>query len=186
MSDEGQPIKPEHNFKKIVWRSTLGLSESMEQSMTWSITGLAAIVGLFISNLDSVGQLVSRQGLRWSLILFTLSLISGALSKHIGMAIAKGLATLEKMEDILLSDQGQTLIGQMSTPTQQLIEELAAPFFWPLSTLMRRAGMRGLTDYLSADKRFIALFCIQLLLVYMHSLFAAAGLVVVAASIITG
>jgi hypothetical protein len=94
MTDEGQPIKPEHVFLKIIWRSTLGLSVSMEQATTWSITGLAAIIGLFISNLDSVGQLVSRQGLRWGLILFTGSLVIGALSKQIGMAIAKGLALL--------------------------------------------------------------------------------------------
>ena len=62
MTDEGQPIKPEHVFLKIIWRSTLGLSVSMEQATTWSITGLAAIIGLFISNLDSVGQLVGRMG----------------------------------------------------------------------------------------------------------------------------
>jgi len=78
MSDEGQPLKPEHVFKKVVWRSTLALSESMEQATTWSITGIAAIVALLISNLDSVGKLVSPEGIRWSLILFTASLVVGS------------------------------------------------------------------------------------------------------------
>ena len=185
MTDEGQPIKPEHVFLKIIWRSTLGLSVSMEQATTWSITGLAAIIGLFISNLDSVGQLVSRQGLRWGLILFTSSLVIGALSKQIGMAIAKGLAMLEKMENILSSEQGQVLMTNMTTSPPQLVEEMAAPYFWPLSTLMRKSGMKGLSDYFFSDKRFIKLFCVQMLLVNLHGLLAAAGLVVVASSIIT-
>lgn len=185
MTDKGQPIKPEHIFLKIVWRSTLGLSESMEQATTWSITGLAAIIGLFISNLDAVGQLVSRQGLRWGLILFTGSLVIGALSKQIGMAIVKGLAMLEKIENILSSEQGQALMTNMTTLPPQLVEEMAAPYFWPLSILMRRSGMKGLSDYLFSDKRFIKLFCVQMLLVNLHGLLAAAGLMVVASSIIT-
>ncbi len=156
----------------------------MEQATTWSITGLAAIIGLFISNLDSVGQLVSRQGLRWSLILFTGSLVVGALSKQLGMAIAKGLAMLEKIESILSSEQGQLLMTNMSTSPTQLVEEMAEPFFWPLSTLMRRSGMKGLSDYLFSDKRLIKLFCVQLLLVNLHGLLAAAGLLVVASSIL--
>jgi hypothetical protein len=185
MTDEGQPIKPEHVFKKVIWRSTLGLSESMEQATTWSITGLAAIIGLFISNLDSVGQLVNRQGLRWGLILFTASLVIGALSKQIGMAIVKGLAMLEKIENILSSEQGQVLMANMTTSPPQLVEEMAAPYLWPLSTLMRKSGRKGLSDYLVTDKRFIKLFCVQLLFVNLHGLLAAAGLVVVASSIIT-
>ncbi|MFT3781223.1 MAG: hypothetical protein QM790_04340 [Nibricoccus sp.] len=64
MSGEGTVIKPEHVFKKVVWRNTLTLSEAMDQVATWSITGLAAITGLLITKLDAVSQLVSRQGLR--------------------------------------------------------------------------------------------------------------------------
>ena len=185
MSDEGQPLKPEQVFKKLTWRSTLALSESMEQATTWSITGIAAIVALFISNLDSVGKLVSPEGLRWSLIFFTASLIAGALSKQCGMAIGKAIATAEKIEGLLSSEQGRALILQLSTPLAQLMDEIAEPFWWPLSTMMRKSGRRGITDYLSSDKTFITLFCIQMLLVNLHGLFAAIGLVVIAASIVT-
>src|SRR5258708_38167601 len=100
MSDEGTPLKPEHIFKRIVWRSTPSMSEAMDQATTWSITGLAAIIGLFISKLDAIGQLVSRAGLRWALILFTASLVVGAFSKQFGVAITKGLAMMEKMEEL--------------------------------------------------------------------------------------
>ena len=185
MTDEGQPIKPEYVFLKIIWRSTLGLGESMEQATTWSMTGLAAITGLLISNLDSVGQLVSRQGLRWGLILFTGSIVIGAVSKQIGMAIGKGLVMLEKIENILSSEQGQALMANMTTTPPQLVEKMAEPYFWPLSALMRKSGIKGLSDYLFSDKRFVKLFCVQMLLVNLHGLLAAAGLVVVASSIIT-
>jgi len=184
MSDEGQPLKPEHVFKKVVWRSTLEMSESMEHATTWSITGIAAIVGLFISNLDSVGKLVRPEGLRWSLIFFTASLVVGALSKQFGMAVMKGIAMVEKIEGILSSEQGQALMNQMSTPLPKLMDEIAEPFWWPLSMMMRKEGEKGMKDYLSADKRFITLFCVQMLLVNLHGLFTAIGLVVIAASIV--
>lgn len=184
MSDEGKPLKADQTFKKIVWRHTVSLSHAMEQATTWSITGVAAIVGLFISNLDSVGTLVSSIGLRWFLISFTASLVFGAISKQIGMALGKGLEMIEKMEGVLYSDQGQMLMSQMSTPPRELIKEIAEPFFWPLSCYIRRSGFKGIEDYLSSDKRFVKLFCIQLIFVYLHGITAAAGLLVIACSII--
>jgi hypothetical protein len=185
MSDEGQPLKPEHVFKKVAWRNVLAMSESMEHATTWSITGVAAIVALFISNLDSVGKLVSPEGLRWSLICFTASLVLGALSKQCGMAIVKGIAMVEKIEGLLSSEQGRALIIRLSTPLAQLMDEIAEPFWWPLSTIMRKSGRKGITDYLSSDKTLIRLFSIQMLLMNLHGLFAAIGLVVIAAKIVT-
>lgn len=184
MSDEGKLIRPDQIFKKIVWRHTVSISHTMEQATTWSITGVAAIVGLFISNLDSVGGIVSSIGLRWFLISFTASLIFGAISKQIGMALGKGLEIIEKMEKLLYSEHGQALMKQMSTPPRELIKEIAEPFFWPLSNYMGRSGFKGIEDYLSADKRFVKLFCTQLIFVYLHGITAAAGLIVVACSIV--
>jgi hypothetical protein len=183
-SDQFTLIKPEHTFKKLVWRSTLSLSEAMDQVTTWSITGLAAIIGLFISKIDTVGHLVSRGGLRWSLILFTISLVVGALSKQFGIAIVKGIAMVQKLEGLLFSEQGQALMRQMTMSPQQLIEEISSPFFWPLSSFMRKSGLKGLKDPLSGDKRFVMLFGIHLILVQLHVLFAAAGFIVIALSIV--
>ena len=184
MSDEGTVAKPEHAFKKLIWRSVVSMSEAMDHATTWSITGIAAIAGLLITKLDAVGQLVSRSGLRWALFLFTASILFGAFSKQYAIAITKGLAMIDKLESLLWSEQGQALMIQMTTPPRQLIEEIASPFWWPLSSLMRKGGIKGLTDYLSTDKRFITLFQIHLILVYLHGLFGIAGFVVIAASIL--
>lgn len=183
MSDKGNPLSADQIFKKIVWRHTISISHAMEQATTWSLTGVAAIIGLFISNLNSVGTLVSSSGLRWFLISFTASLIFGAISKQIGMALGKGLEMVEKLEGVLYSDQGQALIGHMTTPPRELMKEIAEPFFWPLSSFIRRGGFQGIEDYLSSDKRFVRLFCTQLIFTYLHGITAAAGLLVIACSI---
>ena len=185
MSNEDQSLKPEHMFKKVIWRSTLSLCETMEQGTTWSITGIAAIIGLYLSHLDSVGQLVTRQGVRWSILCFATSLLAGAVSKHIGMAITKGLTMLKEVEATLYSIQGQALINKMTSPSPQLGEEIAEPFLWPLSRMMRDGWLRGMNDHLAADKRFLVLFCTQLYLAWLHWFCAIAGLVVVACSIMT-
>lgn len=181
--DAGQPMKAEHTFKKIIWRNTIALSDSMEQATTWSISGVAAIAALMISNLDSVGKLVSTDGLRWSLILFTASIVAGAFGKQAGMALAKGVDLVNKTEGLLLTEEGQKLIGAMTTPPAQLMDELAEPYYWPLSIFMRNAGRKSLGDYLAADKNLVRLFCAQLVFIYLHGLLAAAGLMVIACSI---
>ncbi len=91
---------------------------------------------------------------------------------------------VEKMEGVLYSDQGLQLMSQLSTPPMELIKEIAAPFFWLLSSYMRRSGLKGIEDYLSTDKRFVKLFCIQLVFVYLHGIAAATGLIVIACSIV--
>jgi len=180
MSDEGKPIQAEHIFKKIVWRHTISISHAMEQATTWSIAGVAAIIGLFISNLDSVAPLVSPFGLRWFLISLTASLVFGAIAKQIGMSLGKGLEMMEKLEGVLSSDQGRMLMGQMSTTPKELIKEIAEPFFWPLSFYIKQSGFKGIEDYLHSDKKFVKVFCVQLIFVYLHGIAAAIGLFIIA------
>jgi len=183
MSDEGKPLQPEHQFKKIIWRSTLAVSGSIEQFTTWTITGITAIVGLVVSNVDSVAMIVSLEALKSSIILFTLSLLAGVVSKQLGMSVSNGIKTMNDLEDVLNSDNGRQLINNMTIDLRQLMQEVSAPFFWPLSAIMRRSGENGITDYLSADKMLVRLFCIQFYVNAFHGLFAAAALITIAWSI---
>jgi phage shock protein PspC (stress-responsive transcriptional regulator) len=100
------------------------------------------------------------------------------------MALVKGLDLVEKMEGMLYSEQGLQLISQMSTSPRELIKEIAEPFFWPISSRILKGGLKGIDDYLSSDKRFVKMFCIQLIFVYLHGITAAAGLIVIACSIV--
>ena len=54
MSDEGTSIQPVHVIKKIIWRGAVDVGSSLESATTWSITGVAAITALIISNLHSI------------------------------------------------------------------------------------------------------------------------------------
>jgi hypothetical protein len=183
MSDEGKPITAEHVFKRIIWRSVLAIGASMEQFTTWTITGIAGMIGLFMSHLDSVSATVTPEGLRWSLILLAASLLTGVVSKQIGMAVAHGVETVNKMEAFLYSADGQRLMSHMTVEPKQLTRDIASPFVWPLSWLMRRSGARGVQDYSSADRRFIRLFCFQLYSNLIHAVLAAAAIIKLAISI---
>lgn len=183
MSDEGKTMQPEHVFKKVAWRGTVEIGGALERSTTWTLGGVAAIAGLLVSNLESVAQIVSLTGIRASIILFTASLLVGAISKQIGMAVIAGVHTIKQVESLLNSDAGQHLMGQMTIEPRQLVHELAEPFLWPMSILVRKSGECGITDYLSADKRFVRMFCLQIAFNALHALLALAALLVIGLSI---
>lgn len=183
MTDEGQPLTAEQVFKRVLWRSVLSVTAGVEQSTTWTVTGVAAIVALFISNLDAVSKIVTGSGVRWSLILFAASLLMGAISKVLGMALQSGLKTVVEMETLLLSKDGTNLMDAMTVEPRQLMAEISEPFLWPMSSLMRQAGERGVTDYLSSDKRYVRIFCWQIYFNLFHAVLAVSAIVSLAVSL---
>src|SRR5262245_51125102 len=106
MTDEAKPLQPEQVFKRVMWRGVLSIGAALEQSTTWTITGVAAIVALFISNLDSAGKIISVSGIRSGSILFASSLLAGAISKQVGMAVQSGVRTIGELEALLNSEPG--------------------------------------------------------------------------------
>lgn len=183
MSDEGSQMTPEQIFKKIVWRQSISMGESMEKFTTWTITGCAALVGLIISNLDSINSIIPITSLRYSIILFVASMLFGVLSKMFGMALTSGINLINDMENKISSSAGKNLMDSMSIEPKQLVKELSEVYWWPLSCIMRKAGNEGVKDYLSSDKRLVNLFCTQLFTNFIHIIFAALALVAVTACI---
>ena len=183
MSDEGKVMRPEHVFKKFAWRSSLEVGEALERSTTWTIGGVAAVVAVLIGNLDSASKIASLDGIKIAVVLFTLSLLFGAMSKILGMAVTAGVKTLRQTEAFLGSESGLSLMSEMTSEPDQLVRELAEPFLWPLSIVMRASGALGLKDYLAADKRFVKMFCLQIALNGMHVLLFIAALLSIGFSI---
>jgi hypothetical protein len=183
MSDEGSVMRPEHVLKKVIWRSTVEVGVALERSTTWTIGGVAAVVGLLVSNLDSVATIASPDAIKAAIVLFTLSLLAGAISKQIGMAVAAGVNTLKQTENLLYSEAGQKLMNDMTIEPRQLVQELTEPFLWPLSWFARKSGERGLSDYVSADKRFVRMLCLQIAVNGLHGLLALAALLAIGLSI---
>ena len=183
MSDEGKPLEPQHIFKRVMWRSMLSASGPAQYSIGWSITGIAAIAGLLISKLDTVSQAVSASGLRWGLILFAFALLFGVISRQAGLSVMNGLEMMAKIETLLQSSDGQHILGSMKAEPRRSIEELAKPFWWPISRYLHNCGVKGITDYLSSEKRLIGVFCFQVYTAVLHALCAAAAIIVIAFSI---
>ena len=179
MNDEGKPITSEHVFKKFVWRQSIAIGESMERFTTWTITGCAALIALTISNLESINNIASLTSLRYSIILFVISLLFGIVSKMLGMALQSGIRLLNDMENQLNSEAGKGVMDSMDIEPKQLIDDLSEPYWWPLSTLIRKSGEDGIKDYLSSDKRFVKIFCLQLYTNLAHILLAALAIIVV-------
>lgn len=176
MDDESEATRPETIFKQCVWRNTIDIGQALERSTTWTVGGVAAIVTLLLTNLDSVVQIASLGGTKACIVLLTLSILAGAISKQIGMAVIAGINTLKQTEALLNSEAGQSLMGQMTTEPKQLVADLATPFLWPISLFIRRGGERGLNDFAGGDKRFIKMFCLQILFNGLHGLLAIAAL----------
>lgn len=183
MNDEGQPLTAEHVFKQTIWRSTLATGAAMEQFTTWTVTGIAAIVVLLVSNIESVSKIISHCGLKAGIVLLTVSLLAGVISKQIGMAVANGLETVNRLEALLHSQGGKRLMAGMSSEPRQLMRELSEPFLWPISILVRQGGELGVTDYTATEKRLIRQFCVQLYFYVIHALLAVAALMTLALSI---
>lgn len=179
MSDQAKPMTSEHVFKKFVWRQSIAVGESMKRFTTWTITGCAALVALTISNIESINKIVSLSSLKYSVILFVISLLFGIISKMIGMSLQSGIRLLNDMDNKLNSEAGKSLMDSMSVEPKQLVNDLASPYWWPLSTLMRKSGEAGSEDYLYSEKRFVKMFCLQLYTNLAHILLALLAIVAV-------
>ena len=170
-------------FKKIVWRSCLAISARLEQNTTWSLTGVAATVALLISNLDSLSKLVSLNGIKTALVLLPLSLLAALISREVGIAVINSLETVKNLESYLLPENGEQLKSGVTISPSQLAREIAEPFLWPMSFIVRKAGERGAIDHLATDKRVIRLFCVQVYSNMFHGLFAIGAFLAIALSI---
>lgn len=95
----------------------------------------------------------------------------------LGMALQSGIRLLNDTENQLHSEAGESIIISMNIETKQLVSDLASPYWWQLSTLMRKSGEAGINDYLAPDKRFIRIFCLQLYTNLAHIAFAALAIV---------
>ncbi len=166
-------------FKRFVWRGTLEICESMERFATWSLAGVGATAALLVANVSGLQGVVSDLGIKLCLLLLALSLLAGAISKQLGAALMAGLNNLRNSEGALQSPVGQATMDAITLSGAELRDQIVAPYWWPLSSQMKKAFDRGATDPLATDKRFVQLFCFQLYWLWAHTAAAIGALLVV-------
>lgn len=171
-------MNDDDQLQQLTWRTTVSISGTLEKASTWSIGGVAAISGLIISNLESVGKIVGPTSLKVALLLFTFSILFGAVSKFVGMGLAVGQKAVSRMEEFVLELQGKGLV--LSLTLEQFGEAISAPFLWPIRNYIKWNVARSAKDPLASDKLFVRLFCIQVYANLLHVLLVIAGFLVVA------
>lgn len=171
-------LSSEQKFQRLIYVGVLSISVPAAEFATWMLTGTAAVLSLFIVNIDSLSKVVSSGNIRWGLVMMTLSILCGGLAKLFGMAIQYGVRLMEEMSAELKSLTSQNSQQQQNLSIDAFINEVASPFLPPYRHIMRNAMMRGKSDFLAGEKRLIKLWCTQMYASYAQVILGALGLIV--------
>ncbi len=169
-------MNSEEVFKKFLWRQLLSSGESYGNFTNWTITGIAAIFALIISNLNAVTSIIDSSALKTSLIVLVFSLLFGVATRLYSVALTTGLRLILEMENRLNTPEGLQVLDGIESDMEGLASGLAQPFLWPLSYWLRKAMLSGANDNLKADKNLVRMFCIQLYCNLIHIFLAAVAL----------
>lgn len=184
MNESANLPTPERIFKRYLWRSVVKSgSPSLESFTTWTLTGVGATAALLLANIDSLDDMVTTRGIAIVLLMLAISLLTGAVSKQIGLVLPSAVTTSEQVENDLATDAGQRLMDAMNLESAKLSEQLAEPFLWPVNRFVRAGGDAGGRDFHANDRRFVRVFCLQLWFFWAHALLAIVTLPVVALSL---
>lgn len=171
-------LSPELNIVRLALGKTLSLAMQLGEFSTWLLTGVAAILGAVIVNVDKVSTILSATSLHYGLGLLIISLLAGVVVKQLGFAICAGLDIAEEMYDALETPEGEKAIQHIRMDTEAFKQQFSSAFLPPIRGMMRRSFDRGTQDALSAERRLAKVFCVQLYSFWLQGALGTAGLLV--------
>jgi hypothetical protein len=146
----------------------------------WLMAGLGAAFTLFFSNIASVTTYVYSFNIRWSLILFTVSLLAGLLARFLSVSITSSLIS----NDVFSKRAKETIdsAGAFVFPAffRFLFSGLLLPYRCMASRTLE-ATKRG--DLMASAKLTAKTSQAQALLVLSQIVFAAASVIVLACGV---
>lgn len=169
---------PEGQFLTVTWRTMLSMAGPVSEQYRWMLTGLAAILGLMVANLDSIQKVVCDSHLKWSLSLLVVSVLLASIAYLMSTALKARNDVMLQLEKILGSADAQAVLSQMTTDQSEVHRELCKPFFGPMKWLMVRAAEKGANDPFAVEKSGIALIVWQAYAMWLSILLASVGLIV--------
>ena len=176
-------LSPEDRYKHLLYIGSVAAAEPLETFATWTVAGLAAIVALLLSHLDTLRHAMYACALRWGIISLVVAMVFGALTKQFGIVIRTGIAVINSLYAALHSPDGVAMLSAMKADSEKLPAELVKPFLWPFRCFLERNARKGMVDPLHGEKRFIKFLCIQIYFSYGMYLFAAIGLIILCCGI---
>lgn len=166
------------NIVRIVLVKTLSLAKQIGEFSTWLLTGVAAILGAVIVNVEKVSNILSATSLHYGLSLLVISLLAGVVAKQIGFAICAGLDITEEMYDALETPEGENAIQFIRKDPEAFKQQYSSAFLPPMRGMMRKSFDRSTQDALSAERRFAKIFSVQMYSFWLQGALGAVGLLV--------
>ena len=171
-------LSPELNIVRLALVKTVSLARQIGEFSTWLLTGIAAILGALIVNVEKVSNILSATSLHCGLSLLVISLLAGVVAKQLGLSICAGLELVEEMYDALETPEGQDAVQFISKAPEAFKQQFSSSFLQPMRCIMRNSFDRGTQDALSAERKFAKVFCCQLYSFWFQGVLGAVGLLV--------
>lgn len=171
---------PEGQLLVITWRTLLSMAGTVSVHYRWVLTGLAAMLALVVANLDSIQKVVAIGHLKVSLVLLIVSVALACVAYMLSASLVARNEVMIKIESVLGSTEGQTLLSQASLADPDFRREFCKPFFGPLKWIVVRSIDDGARDPFASEKRSIAYVVWQAYAMWVSVAFAAASLITLA------
>ncbi len=171
-------LTPEQNILRLVYVRTLSVSAPMGEFATWLLTGVAAILGAVVVEVETISKVLSAPSLRWGLALLVISLLAGIITRHLSMALSVGLSLSEELFEEYMSPEGMGIMQSMTTSLEELKLEMLSAFPPPLRWIMKSSFEQGCEDQLAGEKRLVSVFSIQVFAFWFQGISGALGLLV--------
>jgi len=150
------------------------------QLTLWFITGIAAIIGLLISNLDSASLLIEFAYIKAALILLIVSLFFGLVARSYAIAAEGSVRTANRLYEVFTSPEGSKMMEDLvreGLDLSTLSKDLSEPFYGPMKSQFQKAGDAGAQDFLISEKRGVKWFCHFIYAAVFQGIFAFSGLI---------
>jgi len=174
----GPHLNSYQRFLRSIVITVLSIAKPIETSVTWFLTGTAAITGLLITHIESITKLVNASSLKAGLVCLVVSMVAGVFARATGISISVRIAAINELNDYFNSADAQkdmAGMAEMKIEPQDIINHLASFFSWPISWAMRRGASNG-SDFLSSEKACARSLSILVILIFIQQAMALIGL----------
>lgn len=169
---------PEGQFLTVCWRTILNMAAPISEQYKWLLTGIAAILGVIVANLESIQRATHDVYLKIALCLLITSVLLAAVAYLLSTMLKARNDVTSQLEQILGTEQAQTLLAQMKLDRSLMRKELCKPFFGPVKFIVNRAAERGANDPFAIEKGGITLVVWQAYAMWLSLPLAAFALIV--------
>jgi hypothetical protein len=173
-------LNPEQRFLRLMYVAVCASAKPAGKQLKWIVTGNAAILGLLIANIGTVSTAMYPGNLRWGIIILVVSLLIGIVSLALAVAVTSSVEVVDALYNELESNSSEVMLDSVTTPPEQMNEQMYAAFVGPLKWFMRRSVNRKKGDLLGGEKESVRWLCWFVYAAAIQNVLAAIGIIILA------